>query len=451
MSNDKTLLLVGGGVVALIALGWLFWPSPPSELVRLEEIPPLDGRLIPDWERSTRKARSRESQGDEILIFVDTSHSMGGFLPLAGAAVDSKTITLRTVAQLTPGHVLSTGAGDARWFSVDEAVKDLGGMPVFEQSSFVGKSSDLESAVGRGVSALQSGEARMVILISDLVSTGDAKGAMGTAGPLLDWLSSEGLRAGRYDIGLLGVRLPYWGVASTRCQNEKRDLGCWYSEHADRYQPLERRVDRPLYLLILGATGNDEPSETVDGAVEGSGRSLLAALEDQKVQARWELLTEASRRPEASLHCRVPDSTSQYALYRDGDGRFACRRDEDVELACTAKENGRELEITGAEASWAAVTTRVESGGVRLTVDCASLRDEVPSDDLELSELVVAADSVTGKDWTGWSARSDEFEDRLQGTLQLDLFLKSVRLQPRVYRLELERPLLRGRSRKEAS
>lgn len=457
-SNNRTLTLIGVSIVSALLLVWLMWPSPPSGFERVggEAAFSLPARLVPVWDvPALQEGGAPPVEGDEILLYLDTSHSMAGFLPPGSSTAEGP--TLRTVAQLVPGHLLNTGSGTTLWHTVDDRVSPpTTHSPRFEQKEFVGSRSDLDDAVRRGLAALDAGRARSMVLITDLVATSDAKGAMGAARPLVDWSRSPSVRDGHFDVGILGVRLPYWGAVTPRC-SAPRGLGCWYSEHADRYQPLSAVARRPLYFLIVGRSGGTERDDAATSAVERAGQALRRAIAELGVETTWELLTAGSRPREASLTCAAhkagDEGGPQYALFRDRTGVFQCRRDEAVRLSCLAELGAdgaaaaaQPLGVDSAVASWPEVATAAVAGRLVATVDCAALRRAPPANPLDLDITVVPPAAAEDGLWKGWSARSDEVEDQLTSTLQLDLFLDSARLRPTALRLETDEPVLRPRA-----
>jgi hypothetical protein len=346
-------------------------------------------------------------------------------------------------------------SGSVEWLAVDATLRPLEGDLRLTRSLFTGGQTRLDLALGDLVTALESGRAEAAVLITDLVSTSGPEGAMGAVEPILRWNRTAGVRHRHFDLGLLAVRADYWGVSSSSCTGAG-SLGCWYSEHANRYVPMTKPAKRPLYFLFFGISiGRDGGSR-----VEEAARSFQASLDDLGFETRWELLTRGSRGRPGALLCsasRVGASTgkpeAQFALVRNGDGRHECRRDEEVLLSCcvaTGEADGEELScaeggisLRSADASWPEVAVRAEGGRLEAVVDCKTLRREKPEGPLRFETVLASLERDEPGPWREWSERSDEVEDALVGTLQLDLFVETVRLRPDHYRIDVQEPVLR--------
>jgi len=456
-SADNRILvgvLAAGGVVILILLSMTLGGGDETEPVKSFTVP---CRIEPAWQQSPAPADPGDgnpSGQHEIRVYLDTSHPMGGYLAPQG--VDAEP-AFSSVAQLVPGHLVSRYSGAVRWFGIDSTLHPLPGNLHLTRGLFNGSETRLDLALDDIVSALESGKAEVAVLVSDLVSTSGPEGAMGAVEPILQWNRTAGVEGGRFDLGLLGVRADYWGVTPSHCSGPG-PLGCWYSEQANRYIPMTKAAKRPLYFLFFGIRGGERGD---DGSrVEEAGRSFQAALDGLGFETRWELLTAASRGRSGNLVCsayRVNQSTgkseAQFALVRESDGLNECRRDEKVLLSCCIAGSeaadgeptcdGSGASVRSANASWDEVTLRAEGGRLEAVVDCEALRRKAPEKPLLLDDVIASATKAEPGPWKEWAASTDEVEESLSGTLQMDLFVETVRLRPDHYRIELQRPLLR--------
>lgn len=454
-ANNRMLygVLAAGAVVVLLLLVSILPSGGDAESLDTLRIP---CRIEPAWETAAA-APSGAAEGDgapEILVYLDTSHPMGGYLAPTG--VDGEP-SFRSVAQLVPGHLVGRFSGSLRWVGVDTTLRTLDSDLRLTRGLFTGSETRLDLALAEIVESIESGRAEVAVLITDLVSTSGPEGAMGAVEPIQRWNRSVGVRRGHYDLGILAARAEYWGVDSSSCTGPG-SLGCWFSEHANRYVPMTRAVRRPLYFLFFGRSTDGERAPEGMGRVEEAGRSLEAALGELGFDTRWELVTAASRGTPGTMVCSVAlaevdpaAGDSQYALYRTGDGFHECRRDESVRLSCCVVEGSGEAascsggawEIGQAEATWPEVTVHPAGDGLDSVIDCSALRRSPPETPLLFENVVASAAFSPVASWRDWSASSDETEDSLDGTLQMDLFVETVRLRPDAYRVDVLEPILR--------
>lgn len=444
-------ILAAGGIAILILIALTFGAGGASERVETLEVPCTIQPGWSDGSDSAEPAGSVAGAGEdsrEIRVYLDTSHPMGGYLPPPGIKSEA---LFRALAQLVPGHLVPRYSGPVRWFGFDRTLHPLEQNVRITRALFRGGETRLDLALDDLIEAFESGRTQAAVLVTDLVSTAGPEGAMGAAEPLVRWNRSTAVRTGRYDLGLLAVRAEYWGVDSRRCSGPG-PLGCWFSEHANRYLPLTDAAQRPLYFLFFGSAG----SGGVD-RLEEAGRSFQAVLDDAGLETRWELLSQRSEDRRGSLLCSAfrrnrtgTGREPQFALVRTGEGRHECRRDEPVVLSCcvAAGQGGAPscegaIPVQAARASWPQVDVTVEAGRLEALVDCAALRGGPPEAPLFFEDVRGNVPASGSRGWRDWSALSDEQEESLGGTLQMDLFVETVRLRSDHYRIELEEPVLR--------
>ena len=455
-------VLAAGGVLILILIALAAGGGKGTDRVKGLAVP---CRILPVWDGSpTPEAVRDPSPGaKEIRVYLDTSQPIGGYLPPPGETAEP---VFRAVTQLVPGHLVGPFSGAVRWLGVDSTIHPLRHDLLLSRSLFNGRETRLDLALDDLLKSLESGRAEAAVLVTDLVSTSGPEGAMGAAEPLLRWVRTEGVRSGRYDLGLLAARAEYWGVSSSRCTGPGA-LGCWYSEQSNRYLPMTKVAKRPLYFLFFGLSGEGSDAGDIGKTrVEEAGTSFQSALHDLGLETRWELLTKGSRGRAGSLVCSVskprgsagPKGSTdhpedQFALVRTSDGRFECRRNEKVLLSCCVSTgnlkgangscNSSGIRLESARASWQEVSVRADKGRLQAIVDCAALREKAPSGPLRFEDVVASENPVQARSWSDWSTRSDEEERTLLGTLQMNLFVEAVRLRPDHYRIDLETPVLR--------
>ncbi|HZF12671.1 MAG TPA: hypothetical protein VFE33_28100 [Thermoanaerobaculia bacterium] len=374
-----------------------------------------------------------------MRIYLDISEPIGGFLPFD----ERERSGFKPIVQSLPGYLTEAFGGSRplhlQWRGVsDQQPADLPA-PKITRNLFQGRESRLDLAIQAMTKDVQGG-ADVAVLITDLVATGPLIGAMGVANAL-DPTFAQAVQSGRYELGLLGVRAPYWGVRSKHCRASTAGLGCWFSELKPGYQPLTHPAKVPFYVFLIGRSG---------GGVERVGRSLQQIASG--LETRWELLSRAAYLPGLELGCKAALLTEdgretrrrQTALFADPAG-FRCQRDEKVELVCGLQDPS--FNVVGA--TWAASGTAKspwreavrfasrprdrdkDRTDLAMTIDCDKLPGhrtlpEPPPFRMELHRPLLPP-------WDDWSSESDERETDLGKTLQLKLFVEKARLAPPSY------------------
>lgn len=446
MTDAKLIwILVGCGLALTVVLVVALSGPSDGSGGRYPESIEVPATLEPGWSETGPAAEAPEGEG-ELVVYLDVSHPMGGFVP--PQASESSPAGLSTVAQLLPGYLVRGYGGITRWKTVAEDIRQLVRTPHFDRSLFRGRETFLEPAVEEILEGLQIGRLEAAMLLTDLVATSGPESAMALARPLAPWLRSPAVRAGHFDAGLLGVRSTYWGVHSSSCP-ARGELGCWYSEQANRYFPLEETIERPFYVLVLGRTDGDPER------VQRLGRKLEKELQRLGLDTRWERFSEVRGAREVVLDCSLTKLASengnrgkQFALVRGDDGAWRCQQDESVEVVCRLKpkEAGSPLPLLGGEVHQPWVQIHLEDGDLHAVVDCARIRSDSQGGELRFENLRAGASPKPPVDWSSWTSFSDQQAEDLRGTLQLALFLEELRMRPPEYRVELAEPLLEVRN-----
>ncbi|MCB1035444.1 MAG: hypothetical protein KDD47_16595 [Acidobacteria bacterium] len=450
--NDRILIAILGGIAALglgLYLAWGGGSEPKFERVQSLE---LDAVLTPT--RDATDGVDASVAGTEtarrLRIYVDVSESMAGYLdPAAG------TSGFRAVSLLVPDHLLRLYGPieSVRWTAVDDALHELGEAPAFRPGDFRGAETYLDLAVEEGFGLLAEGKIEAFALITDLVATREVSGALGLYNAIREWLLASGVRNGDLEFGLLGVKVPFRGVANGKCQ-QAGDLGCWFSERSRAWRPLSEVVSRPFYVLVFGRSGfGERTGDAGESLVQQAGAALLKDTGRLGFESHWELLTRLARPQPAVLRCGAEgeDGKEQFALLRKPSGRFRCQQDQQVFFRCgldpLPSSHSDPLPVkfalTAAILSWEKdlISTMVENGSVDLELDCGRVREQAPAEPLVFTSLVAAPETPEDSDpWTEWSVESDEQEAFLDRTLQLRHFVAGTR--PARYEVQVEDPLL---------
>ena len=364
---------------------------------------------------------------------------MAGFLLPASNPHDPS--VLRTAAQNVASHLfrLYGGGGVAiRWRAVGHDLRNLPAMPRFERTLFDGRWSRLTLSIESILSDFQSGHIEAAALVTDLMATGDIIGPVAVSNALADWLASDDVRSGTFHVGLLATRVNYRGWHPAGCPERTSELGCIYNERTGAITPLANVVKIPLYVIVLGRDF---------GKVEDVIESVRRGIEEigQGLEIKQEILTRKSRGFDTTILCTASDKGEQYVLFEDNRGNMECRRDETVALSCSFA-NGLRLRSastafdgngTPPGLSRAAVVRDVDDR-LALDIDCAQIREFAGPLKLPLTGVGEIAHQWE-VDWGEWSTEIDE----LGKTLQLEGFVRELRIVPDSYRIELQQPLLK--------
>lgn len=450
--SDRLLIGIVVGVVLVLGLAVLLASvgGEDEDLEQAQEIT-LDAQLKPFWDIPLPEEHDVVDPGEprrKNLLYLDISHSMGGFIPPPGADVEPG---FRSAAQLVPGHLVRAYRGTVRWTGVAAGLERMGQeTPLFDRGLFTGDRSLLDRAIHDLSEELRAGRATTAALITDLIANGGPEGAMGAAEDLLWWAGSRAVREGWYELGILGVRAPYWGVTTTsnRCVPTHPPLGCWYSEYLNSYRPLSAKVERPFYVVFVARRDMERPEAS---RLDAMGTELAEAFQAEGLEAQWQLLTAGVLPRQAEVRCTVTkaeDGRRQYALFRNEEGQWKCRRSEPVALGCRVTPEEWIGPLTEAEANWPGVETRADGRQLALTLDCARYRDEDdhPAEALRWHRVTARPPAVElHNPWVDWSSRSDEGQEDLTRTLQVALLVEALQPEPKHVEVEILEPVLAGR------
>ena len=434
--TDKMLYLLVGGVAVALIVFMVASGMGSRESEPVGEIP-VSWTARPTWARDTEPGRlherAKQKEPQALAVYLDVSEPMGGFLPPSSqpsAASAFRSVVLNVVPEQL-ARVSGSSGSPLEWSFVATNPEAVERPRTLTRGVFNGGESRLNEAATEILRGFDEGRLEAAVLITDLVATDELTGAMGVALPLSDRMSSGSVRKGEFHLGLLGIQAPYWGAESKYCAPVARDLGCWFSEQAQRYKPLTQRATVPFYVLIMGRN-----FETVQEIGEGI-RTGAAKLEGLKPQ--WEVLTEVVRERQlgevmCTAHRAGGRQEPQFALVQQEDRSVRCQREDEVEILCPLPDGAR-FEPRKATTSWPGVGAAFEGKDIVLNVDCGALRASIPSGGLTVK--VEGPPTLNGdtSQWQSWSSESDEREEDLGRTLQLISFLDKVRPKPE--RLEL--------------
>ncbi len=414
----------------------------------------MSGVAEPVWDAPGTGEERLGQKPSEVAIHLDISQPMAGFLPLASSSGELSALQL-IVPNLSQ-HMARVYGGvdvDVRWYGVGHELRELDPSQPIQRELFNGRSTRLDLSINKILSDLRSGYSDAGAVVSDLMATGEVTGPLAVSTKLSEWLASDDVRSGEYHVGLFGVKAQYWGVThSAQCPPGPR-LGCWYDERVQRFRRLESVANFPLYVLVLGRR-----PERVTSIMESLQRGIDEM--DQSLAVQWELLTGDSRSFETSLSCEAAirrdgnERERQYALVVGPSGQYDCQRNGTVTLYCAFAEGEDSFLPTDGRASWIQATAdasdakpqdalqgnvsveaaiRVGHTGSRIEVDvdCSAVRDTRA--DMKLALDIAGRATRPAKDWSGWSTEVAA----LGKTLNLNGFVRSIRLEPDSYRVRL--------------
>ncbi len=406
--------------------------------------PPSEGPGAPE-------SQAPSARNAQMALYLDVSVPLGGFL--APPARQASSHGLREVFGALPGYLLATGGGTSSidWRRVAEEVGPLAPLPRLEADLFQGRRTELSQAIAEILGRFREPEFQTAVLVTDLVATErDVLGAMGVANALADWSRSREVREGRAHLGLVGIRAPYYGVHVDGCSGAG-GLGCRLSEVLQRWLPLARPAQAAFYVVVFSKRRD---------VVETLASDLETLARTYQLDTQLELLTAASAEHELPTVCEVFEREAsvpppageakgrpnEWTLFFDPREMASCQRERYVDFRCDPSPlqpglGPSPLERFGvreARTTWPAVEAGLAGRTVSLSLDCSNLLDGMPSDDLDVLLVLDSLPDSTPPDWSLWSTDSDQEEESLGKTLQLNEFVHQLRLTPD--RWELESP-----------
>ena len=417
-------------------------------------LPILEGIAKPEWDDSPSTGALEPPEEPSVVeVHLDISFPMAGFLPPPSSQDGLPTfhIVTQNVAQHMAAVYGRAGGVTVRWRGVGHELVDLPPTLRIRPAVFSGRSTRLDLSIDSVLSSFRSGRAEAAAIVTDLMGTAEGTGVTGpltVANALGEWLRSEEVRAGDLHVGLLGVKAEYWGVTHpTECPPGP-SLGCWYDERLPGFRRLNSVERLPFYVLVLGR-GADAVTRVLESLLRG-----VIEL-DREVEAQWELLTRTSLGFKTVLSCNVGASGSndeaQFALSVDHTGMYCCQRDDPVTLSCSFG-SGFRPEIGHAE--WyessadrtedeqtSGKTSAVAEAGLRLKDVTGTVEDSTASWNIGLWAQSAATGTLTDNRaaWNGWSTESGV----IGRTMQLEGFVRAMRIEADRFRLEELPPLLK--------
>ena len=478
-----TLMAVAAVLMIFVAIACVIVSngngSGPKVLV--DKLPRLEATARPEWDESPlTEPLERPEEPSVVEMHLDVSYPMAGFLTPPSRRDDLSTfhIVTQNVAQHM-ARVYGRASGvTVRWRGVGHDLRDLPRSPRIRPNLFDGRSTRLDLSIESVLADFLSGRAEAAALVTDLMATGEGTGVTGpltVANTLGEWLRSEDVRSGVFHIGLLGVKAEYRGVTHpTECPPGP-PLGCWYDERLPGFRRLDSVAWIPFYVLVLG-----RGADAVVSVLESLQRGIVEL--DRNVEAQWELLTRRSLSFNTALSCAARQP--QYALFVDERQQHSCVRDDPVTLFCdfengfqpntgrgiwdrmptgnsgdgqtpTAQDAGGNGSNPATVQPPETLDLRVDETRLGVYLDCAARRRaRLPDVDLALRLDVTGtvddptadwsvrlwAQQSTGNttvnnaaDWSDWSTELAA----LGKTTHLDGFVRTVRIEPDRYRVEL--------------
>lgn len=420
----------------------------------VETLPPVSAVAEPAWDAPGTGAAGARQRPSEVAIHLDISYPMAGFLPFASGGGEFSVLHL--IVENLSQHMARVYGGvdvEVRRYGVGHELRELDPSQPIQRELFNGRSTRLGLSINKILSDLRSGYSDAGAIVSDLMATGKVKGPLLVSTMLSEWLESNDVRSGEFHVGLFGVKAKYWGVTQPELCPPGPRLGCWYDERVQRFRRLESVANIPIYVLILG-----RGPEHVTSIME----SLLPGIDemDQSLEVQWELLTGDSRSFETSLSCEAAirrdgnERERQYALVVGPSGQYDCQRNGTVTLYCAFAEGEDSFLPTDGRASWiqatadasdakpqdalqgnvsveAAIRVGHTASRIEVDVDCSAVRDTRA--DMKLALDIAGRAIRPAKDWSGWSTEVAA----LGKTLNLNGFVRSIRLEPDSYRVRL--------------
>ena len=394
---------------------------------------------IPQWDSTPDPPEIRPGP-ETVDVHLDVSYPMAGFLPPASRPDEPS--VLRTVAQNVASHlsrVYGGGGISLRWHAFGHRFRSLSGTPRIEQDLFDGRWSRITLSIERILEDLEAGRSEAAALVTDLIATDDVTGPLAVSNALAEWLASDAVRSGTFHVALIGAKADYRGWHPAGCPEIPDQPGCVHNERTGTNTRLGAVVQIPVYVLLLG-----RDVEKVEDVMESVGRGIEELRSDPEIEIKWEILTRRSNgNIDTELSC---DAGDQFALFKNDSGLVSCARDDTVTLSCRFTDR---IELTAATAAvnlggetaqlpGAAEVREVAGSRLDLDIGCAELRPRSEPASVRLNQVEGRITPEWEVDWRAWSTEIDE----LGKTLQLEGFVRELRIVPDRYRIELRQPIL---------
>ena len=425
-------------LIAFVSLTSCNGNGPEENGSELEENMPVMVDVKPMWkDLASPRELSPVPDSSDFIISWDLS------IPMAGSihrTVPDSQYTLQEVHDLVLNAKLVSDYKDPRislkcmnMVSLAPIACDI---DLTKRSAFRGTSSEIHNGIQFAINGLMNGSIVGAAFISDLMAT-DSIGKGATV--LLPYL--EDLKVyfdkGEIHMTILGIRPIYWGVKAGECEGLKGDLGCWFDEGRKKWRKLTERVNRPIYILVVGRSINEEDDRKDDNPIvvitERARETLVKRGFDVQSEVItlgalgiqtdfvWSSQTTNLRLGPSGYHCRTERSSPLTAKFKEG---------EIDQISIDGKNLIDSLDVfDGLE--------KYGKGGVKLELDCKSVsnirrggrKNEICNDDgrdwtikPEFSEAIIEFnyknEEASRSDWMMWSTSSP-----LQGNPSLTLYL----------------------------
>jgi len=440
--------------VILLVVMWLpFCQEPPSRFVDHHV------EINPVWADASSSANFEiDTKAKDFHFLWDRSEPMEGYLHPVHQ--DSQ-LVFQSIRQylFTAVNVSDYREGAPQCYGITKSVDHLTGCDddlTEPDSFFTGSESRIDKGIEFLTAGLKDGSIVGAALISDLMTT---VGPVIGPTALLKYFKNDpalrmGFNEGKIHMAIVGIRKNYWGVQCREIVNK----GCWFSELKSGYVPLERPVERPIYILIMGRNldGHDHDrdnnpviqiaeklhnyfeSDSTHVEVEFVTRGILGSESDEgefirKIEFIWELPPKES----GNTGIVKIDTTSGYECVYNGNaqiqGKFS---DSSISIIDQAPvEAFDSLEFY----------SKVQMSGniINLILDCKSVRDTLAAEKQlncedekfksEMSRVTtrLSYDRVSSLSQSPWSSNNET----AYSTLDMGDFIDG--LQPSYYEAKI--------------
>ena len=392
----------------------------------------LQATVVPQWTDASPSEKPTISiDRQQIDILLDLSIPMGGYMHTDLDTVSLLPDIFRNLSNLLKADY-GVGGALIACKGVSNTTTQFDCLSVMRRAMFSGSKSHIDVAISDAIHRLNAGEIEAAALVSDLfVTADDVYGPVALLSLIRDPALLSGYNSGEIHLSLLGVRLNYWGVHARNC-DATNSLGCWYHEGERRYKQLTARVKRPLYILTIGRSREDE--NNVREVVSALKAAILTM--DANIEVRVDHLTQGSGGLPADIDWDdidwANDNDRYSVLYYEDTDSYSCDGDVDIPLDGWFADNswqpissGLAVDQGQSSITWLTASVAESANRNRLAVgiNCAAVRSvcearQEPPQGVLSFRMIRETD-----DWHAWSS----VQERPDRTLHLTEFISSLR------------------------
>ena len=412
--------------------------SPPSQSNKVAKVD-----IAPIWEGAEILGTSpQDLNSQDFYLFWDRSKPMGGHIH-PGEHADGQSSALERIhGSLFDAHYLTSDyrEGQIMCKGITDAISSFACDSPLSRGFFNGGDSRLGKVVENVIEGLLNGNLMGAALITDLTATtGNVSGAH-TLLPYFDTVWGY-FNEGEIHAAILGIRPDYWGVYAPTCPPlVDSPLGCWFHEGRGEYFRLEAVVRRPIYILIMGRSLEEDNRDA--NSVNKFARQLQGLVAQRGFDTtNSEFLTLGALGAQTDLEWN-PFEVERGPIGLNLERGYSCKANNTFSLKANFSESAIFIDEIPIEQldSLNTVPQLQKDGnnGISLSLDCESVRHEIGKDNRRAEGEKICDDegvvrpvfstataklSYDGANWSAWSS----VNHRADATTFLTEFIAGLR------------------------